>query len=249
MIDGLVMSTAPARSRVRAWLPTVATIAAVALCITAGNWQRGRMLAKESLRAQLDAATHAPAASLPQGSTDWSAWRFRPVRARGRFVAERQFLLDNRVHAGVVGFDVVTPLAVDDGRAVLVDRGFVKGGASRAELPEVAVPRGYVEVVGRVAIPPARYFELGKQAGDAKVQEHLDIARIASATGLALMPIVIEATAPTYGDETLVREWPAPDLGVDTNRSYMAQWYLFATLAAGLWAWFTWRGRLGRRTQ
>jgi surfeit locus 1 family protein len=235
--------------RLRAVVPTIATVLVVAVCIAAGNWQRGRMHAKEALRAQLDAASAAPVAALPGGDVDWNAWRFRRVAAHGSFVADRQFLLDNRVHRGVVGFEVIAPLRTDDGRVVLVDRGFVPGGPSRQVLPEVALPAGAVEVQGRVSLPPAGYFQLGKQAGDARVQQHLDIGRIAAATGLPLMPIVIEATAPVGPGDDLLRDWPAPDTGVQTHLSYMVQWYLFAAVAATLWMGFTWRALRVRRAR
>ena len=52
------------------------------------------------------------------------------------------------------------------------------------------------------------------------------------------MPVMIEATAAPSGserDDGLVRDWPAPDFGVDKHRIYMVQWYSFAGLAIALW--------------
>src|SRR5947207_2020195 len=160
-IDEHVTDLPAARARIyAAWppmLPTFATLVAVALFVTAGNWQRARMEAKESLRAQLDAASANAPASLPPHVADWSAWRFRPVTATGAFDAGHQILIDNKVRAGSVGFDVVTPLRLTDGRIVLVDRGFVAGGPSRQMLPNVAPPSERVTVRGRVNVPATRY--------------------------------------------------------------------------------------------
>src|SRR4051794_34608225 len=122
--------SAVSRSRLAALVPTVAAIVVFAVCIAAGNWQRGRMHEKEALGQQLQAAVNAPVVPLPVNPPDWQALRFRTVSLRGSFVAQRQFLLDNRVHGGVVGFEVVAPLRTDDGRMVLVNRGFVPGGPS-----------------------------------------------------------------------------------------------------------------------
>ena len=116
-------------------MPTVVTLLAVAVFVLAGNWQRGRMQQKLALGEQLAAATAAPVAPLPAGDVDWSAWRFRVVEARGRYDAGRQILVDNRVHAGRAGYHVVTPLVIEDGRAVLVNRGFVPAGPTRDVLP------------------------------------------------------------------------------------------------------------------
>ena len=246
-IDEHVTDLPAARARIyAAWppmLPTFATLVAVALFVTAGNWQRARMEAKESLRAQLDAASANAPASLPPHVADWSAWRFRPVTATGAFDAGHQILIDNKVRAGSVGFDVVTPLRLDEGRIVLVDRGFVAAGPSRELFPTVPPPSGSVTVRGRINLPAMNYFELGPEMPTGPLWQHLDVRRYAAATGLPVLPIVIEATLPTGGDDALERDWPAPDLGIERHRIYMVQWYTFAALALGLWAWFALRPR------
>jgi len=225
-------------------LPTFATLVAVALFVTAGNWQRARLEAKESLRAQIDAASAAMPVALPADVEDWTPWRFRPVIATGAFDAKHQILIDNRVHAGTVGFDVVTPLVLNDGRVVLVDRGFVAAGLSRATLPQAPPPDGAVAVRGRLNLPAGHYFELGRDTPVGVLWQHLDPRRYAEATGIAVLPVVIEATAPTGRDDGLIRDWPDPDFGSERHRIYMVQWYTFAAMALVLWAWFVLRPRL-----
>ena len=96
-------------------------------------------------------------------------------------------------------------------------------------------------VHGRVNIPAAHYVELARAAPAGGVLQNLDPARFAVASGLPVLPIVLEQTAPLIGPagaadtDTLVRNWPAPDFGIDKHRIYMVQWYLFAATAAGLW--------------
>ena len=246
-IDGHVTELPAARARIYAWppmLPTFAMLVAVAIFVTAGNWQRARMDAKESLRAQLDAATARGPAPLPQDVADWSAWRFRPVTATGTFDADHQILIDNKVHEGNVGFDVVTPLRLNDGRIVLVDRGFVPAGPSRQMLPIAAPPSGSVTVRGRINLPATQYFELGHEMPAGPLWQHLDVRRYAEATRLSVLPVVIEATMPTGGDDALARDRPAPDLGIERHRIYMVQWYAFAAMALAFWAWFVLRPRL-----
>lgn len=135
-------------------LPTLATIVAIAIFVAAGEWQRGRMEQKQALRSQFDSAYQASPVPLPAASEDWSVWRYRAVVATGVFDAQRQILLDNKVHRGRIGFHVVTPLLLNDGRAVLIDRGFVAGTGTRAALPSAPPPIGIVTVHGRVNIPP-----------------------------------------------------------------------------------------------
>ncbi len=227
------------RSRPRI-LPTLAAVAAVVACVAAGHWQQNRMHAKESLRAQFDAAAHLPAvdlAALPAGA-DWASLRYRPVVAAGEFVASRQILIDNKVHAGRAGYHVVTPLVLADGRMVLVNRGWVPQGASRSALPVAAPPNGPATVHGRLSLPPSGYLELRSETPAGPVWQNLDPARFTEATGLAVLPVVIEATGPPATDNGLVRDWLAPDFGIETHRIYMLQWYAFALLAVILWLCF-----------
>jgi surfeit locus 1 family protein len=221
-------------------LPTLAAIAAVTVCAAAGHWQQGRMHAKEGLREQLDAAGRAepvPLASLPPDA-DWAALRFRPVIATGEYLASRQILIDNKVHAGRAGYHVVTPMKLADGRVVLVNRGWTPQGASRSSVPAAVPPAGVRSVRGRVAIPAAEYFELRPEAPAGPVWQNLDPARFGTATGIAVLPVVVEATVAPMPNDGFDRAWPAPDFGIETHRIYMVQWYSFALLTAILWLWF-----------
>jgi surfeit locus 1 family protein len=221
-------------------IPTLATVIAIVVFVAAGNWQKSRMHAKEALRAQYDAAIALPPvalAGMPPGG-DWPSLRYRSVTATGEYVASKQVLIDNKVVAGRVGYHVVTPLALPDGRHVLVNRGWIAQQASRSALPQAAPPSGQVTVRGRIALPAAGYLELKPDVPNGPVRQHLDAARFAADTGLPVLPVVVEATGPPVPDDGLVRAWPAPDFGVDTHRIYMMQWYAFALLAGLLWIWF-----------
>jgi surfeit locus 1 family protein len=226
-------------------LPTVATVVGIALFLTAAHWQQGRMEQKEALRAQFDAASARPPSALPVGTADWDAWRYRPVAATGTFDGARQILVDNKVEDGRAGYHVVTPLLLADGRAILVDRGWIAAGETRAQPPHATPPAGPLTVLGRVNIPATHYVEFAHAAPSGGVWQNLDPARFAAASGLPVLPIVLEQTgplvAPTGAPDTLVRNWPAPDFGIEKHRIYMVQWYLFAATAAALWLFFNLR--------
>ena len=228
-------------------IPTLATVVAVAVFVSAGNWQGRRLAEKERLRSAFDAAAAQPSVSLPDSGAEWIAWRYRPVKLTGEYDGVRQILIDNKVHAGRAGYNVVTPLRLVDGRVVLVDRGWVAAGVDRGHPPVVPAPAGVVDVAGRIAVPPAGYLEFGDRAAAGLVWQNLDPARFAAATGVPVLPVVVEETAPTAADG-LIRERTAPDFGADKHRIYRAQWYAFAVLAAGLWAGFGLRAAVRRRS-
>jgi surfeit locus 1 family protein len=245
MTNAAASTIAPSTPWRRRWPARVGlavlTAVAVAVFVMAGNWQRDRLHAKQTLRERFDAAAAAQPVPLPDlgHGADWTPLRYRPVIATGEFDASRQILIDNRVRAGRVGYDVVAPLVLDDGRRVLVDRGWVVQGASRATLPAVAPPVGRVELRGRINIPAGGYFELSRNPAQGPVWQHLDPSRFAQLTGLSVPPVVIEQTLPAVPGDTLVRDRPQPDFGVEQHRIYMVQWYAFAALALGLWVYLT----------
>lgn len=221
------------------------TAAAVALFVTAGNWQRDRMHAKEALRARYDAASTAQPIALPgvASEREWAALRYQPVRASGHFDASRQIFVDNRVHEGQAGYEVVAPFALDDGRYVLVDRGWVAQGTTRAVLPDAAPPAGRVTINGRIEIPARGYFELSHDIARGALWQHLDPERFTQITGLAVPSAVIEQTMPATPADDLVRDRAPPDLGIERHQIYMVQWYSFAALAIALWLYFALRRR------
>ena len=125
---------------------------------------------------------------------------------------------------------------------MLVDRGWVAAGPRRAELPPAPPPAGTVTVDGRVNVPPARYLELRAERATGPVWQNLDIARIAAAQRdcRCCHSSSSRRMAPSDG---LVRDWPAPDFGIEQHRSYMVQWYSFAVLGCVLWLGLNWRVR------
>ncbi len=68
-----------------------------------------------------------------------AADRFRRIAVSGRFEPSRQFLLDNRSHAGKPGYEVLTPFVLDDGQRILVNRGWVPFRGYRDQLPDVSM--------------------------------------------------------------------------------------------------------------
>ena len=234
-----------ARRRFRPTLwPTLGLAVVVAATVGLGNWQRHRGAEKEALREQYELTAHQPPLELTAVSPDVAALRFRPVRASGEYDGRRQVLIDNKVYAGRPGFDVVTPLKLASGdRYVLVDRGWIAQGAYRSELPQVPPPAGEISVEGRINLPPARYLELKMDAGAGPVRQNLDIDRIAAATGLPLLPFVIEQSG-SAGD-SLVRDRPPPDFGSDRIGA-TGQWFSLAGLGIVLWLVLNWRARGSR---
>lgn len=118
--------------------PTVFTVPAVIFMIALSVWQVQRLYWKEGLINERVERTNAAPIALPAPGSDVVAVDFRRVTLQGHFDHAHEFYMAARSQNGNVGYWIVTPLLVDDGKsAVLVNRGWVpderKEPASRAE--------------------------------------------------------------------------------------------------------------------
>ncbi len=210
------------------WFMAALALAAFAVLVGLGTWQMARRAEKHALIATMESRLAEPAATLPARIEDPDAWDYRRVHVTGVFRHDREVHLANRVRNGVVGVQVVTPLARPDGATVLVDRGWVPGTlADPARRPDGQVG-GMVTVAGiaRVPAPPGPFTPAGDPAtGFWLVAEP---AAIAAALGLAeTLPLVLEADAtPNPGG------WPRGggtrlDLP-DNHLQYAITWYSLA---------------------
>ena len=125
-----------AGSRVRFALLFVLFAGALAVLVGLGTWQVQRLAWKEALLATIDARIHADPLPLDEVASRYPEIEYVPVTATGRFdhAAERHVFT---TWEGESGYDVFTPLLLNEGRAVFVNRGFVpfdrKDPATRAD--------------------------------------------------------------------------------------------------------------------
>lgn len=214
--------------------PTLAALCLVALTVFLGNWQNARADAKRVLQARHDAALNEAPLRVGRSLLERDHALHRRLEVEGVFDDAHTILLDNRVQDGVAGYHVLTPLRVTGSRFVLlVNRGWVPVGPSRARLPLPPTPAGRVRLEGLAADPRTRYVELADATPQGRVWQNLDFALYARRSGLALQPLLLLQTSDS-GDG-LARAWPRPDAGVAMHVGYAFQWYGLAATLVVLW--------------
>lgn len=234
------------------WMVALAAIAAATLTARLGWWQLDRAAQKIAMQTTLDERARLPvidqASALGASAEAASAQQQRLVRLTGRWSSAHTVVLDNRQMNERPGFLVVTPLLLDDGSAVLVQRGWLpRDMHDRSRVADVPAPGGEVVVVGRVAPPPGRLYEFN--AGErGRLRQNLDIDGFARETGLALRPLsILMSDSPAAMGDGLRRDWPAPSLGVAMHQGYAAQWFGLSALVLVLYVWYQliqpWRRR------
>ena len=219
--------------RPRFW-PTLTTIAGIAVLLALGTWQVGRLQWKEALIAERDARLAAPPKPLPTQADDWRDWNFRQVTVEGAFRHDLEQLFGVRAVQNRAGHHVLTPLVRADGVALLIDRGWVPTEQAHPAARRDGQIEGAVRVNGL-----ARYRgddRAGWFTPDNEPEERLwyryDLPALRAATGLDLLPIVVEADAtPNPGGLPLGGRPPA--VLVNNHLQYAITWY---GLAVGLLA-------------
>ena len=146
-------------------IPTTVYLVLLVGLIGLGQWQLDRADQKRTALAERAAATKAPVISINQQPATLARHEYRRATAAGRFDADHQFLLDNQVKDGRIGYRVITPLRLE-GRdaAVLVDRGFIPIADSRQELPTLPPVEPEARISGRISAGPSVGMRLGEAA-------------------------------------------------------------------------------------
>jgi surfeit locus 1 family protein len=250
------------RSSRRRYVVLTAALLGAALTARLGVWQLDRAQQKLDLQARIEARADLPSlvsADLARDATAALGQHYRRIVLQGRWLVEHTVHLDNRQMDARQGFFVVTPLLLDGGDAVLVQRGWSpRDFSDRSRLLPVPTTAGPVQVEGRIAPPPSKLLALaGAETG--AIRQNLDVFDFARETGFRLRPLSVQqtgparllsapgaaelaslptATPPQAPEDGLLRHWLLPAVDVSKHHGYAFQWFALCGLIVGLTAWF-----------
>ena len=196
-------------------------VVGVAILLALGVWQVQRLAGKQAAIAELEARLAAEPVPLP-GDLDADRDRLLRVAATGR-LGETELHVISSMRPWGPGYRVISPLTLEDGRRVLLDRGFIPH-----DLKDAAARPGSggldarpIELTGLLLWPAEEDSftpepDLGRNIWFAR-----DVDAMAEALGTEPVLIVTETAGPD--------EWPRPDPpGVDIpNRhlEYALTWF------------------------
>jgi surfeit locus 1 family protein len=127
------------------WL-TIVTLPALLMLIGLGSWQLQRLQWKNDLISSFEARSAADAIPIPAANAELDDLEFRNLALNGVFLHERETFLTGRTYEGNAGFHVVTPLLLDDGRIILVNRGWV------SEDYRDPAKRAFSQITGQISV-------------------------------------------------------------------------------------------------
>jgi cytochrome oxidase assembly protein ShyY1 len=210
-------------------------VAGIVAMVNLGFWQLRRLDERRDFNANVEARSELPAeplddvlASGPPEEIEW-----RTVSVAGRYLAGEQFVVVNRSQGGRAGENVVTPMALGDGRTVLVNRGFVPLTVGAPPAPD-----GLVDVVGRVRRSQERRTgQLSDPSvGELTAVQRLDIPRLEPQLPGDVVPVYIDLlTSDPPEAAGLPEPVLRPPLGEGPHLSYAVQWFVFSVCVAIGW--------------
>ena len=201
------------------------------VCVRLGMWQRARLLARRVGNATAQAARLLPPVELASaGSDDLGD---RRVTAHGTFDHAHDMLLRGQVLSGAPGVVVVTPLREAGGdSAILVVRGFVPSadGISVPDLDSLGEP-GEQSISGIARRIPLRTGQGQPLLRDGRMTwKAMELDALRPELPYPVMGFLLFAT-PVPGRTGWPRRLEPPPLDDGPHKSYMLQWFGFATVA------------------
>jgi surfeit locus 1 family protein len=208
-------------------LTTLLTLALLVLLISLGRWQLRRADEKGAL---YDSFASGSDVTRPIDASTPPVPRYQHLEAAGHYDDSRQVLIDNMVESGQAGYFVITPFELQGGGWILVNRGWVPVGASRAERPSIPANAQMRTIRGRADKLPSPGIQLGTRTAltppypvVASFPNHEEVAallkepRWASAADVVLL----DAAQP----DGYVRHWSPPGFPPLRHVGYAVQWF------------------------
>lgn len=213
--------------------PVLLGVIGCAILIWLGVWQLQRMEWKEGLLDNIRAGIEADPVPLP-AQIDPSM-KYLPVEVSGITTGDEIHALSSTKEQGG-GFQVISGFVTDDGRRIMVDRGFIPQELRHAERPPVRLT-----IRGNLHWPD----EKGSATPDPNLTENIWFARDVPAMAelLDTQPVLVVANF-VQGNAQGAEPIPVAVEGIPNNHlSYALQWFMIAAVWAGMTVALIWRIR------
>lgn len=216
-------------------LTTIVVLIGVAVCSRLGLWQLDRLDQRRAFNAHYLLMNTLDPVDLPS-SVDLVNMEYRHVTASGTFDFTQQIAIRNQYYQDQYGYHLLTPLVLNNGTAVLVDRGWIpaEGNEQPTAWSRYDEP-GLVNVRGRLRLSRAKADFTGKtdpefEPGQVRmdVWNFPNIPRIQKQTKYELLPVYIQAELDPLDETPPIPYQPEVDLTEGPHFGYALQWFTFA---------------------
>ncbi len=217
-------------------VPALFGLLGCGILVSLGLWQLDRAEEKAELIAELEARIYETPRPLPS-ALEPEEDRYLPVELSGRFLPEHVFVLSARRAEGP-GFHLLQAFEAEDGRRLIVERGF---------LPEAA--RGTLDLSngepaqlsGNLHWPRDTNRHTPEYDASRNLAFGRDVPDIAQLLDTEEILVVLRSSDPAH---PILSPVPVYDVSIpDPHMGYAVQWFLMALAWAGMTVFFLWRIR------
>lgn len=209
------------------WFMIILSMLVISLFMRLGFWQIQRAEEKEGM-------LRIEALRSKQEPVRWQGEQVLPLQYQRLIVTGQYrpelFLLDNQHQNHQFGYDVLSPLVLDNGVILLIDRGWIVGDHTRRAFPPIITPQQPIQVRGTVYFPSAKQWLLGpsveKKTAQLAILENIDTKKVSQILQKSVYPFIIRLDREEeYG---FVRQWPTVSMSPQRHWAYAWQWFAMA---------------------
>lgn len=232
----------------RQWIIlTLVALVMMPVMVELGFWQyhrhEDRVAHNDRIAASLS-ADPVPVTELtaPDGTVS-ERERYRQVRANGSYDPDNEVVVRRRTadDGRKIGYFVLTPLVLDNGSVLLVNRGWIPPGDDPTSFPQVPqAPSGTVELTGRL-MPDETSQSSGIKDREGLPDRQVMLMNSEERAEAMDRPVLsgyvqLVETKPAPAEHQKAQQVAEPDhKGVGAHMAYAVQWWLFVAAVPVGW--------------
>lgn len=237
-------------------LGTLIALVVAGVCVRLGIWQLDRLDQRRKHNAAVAGRMAEPPVDFNEIHGDTTGLLYRNAVVRGHYDQDRTVLLAGRDYRGRGGVHVLTPLQLESGGTILVNRGWLPAIDPREVPVESYRKSGLVRVRGLIMSLPhptgSGLDEPADAATVAKTEFRRVWYRFSGGDITAWLPYPVRDVylqiLPGRDAPDAPVPLPRPMLGTGRHLGYAIQWFSFAAVALIGWGVLALRkGEVGRR--
>lgn len=213
-------------------LGTIGVFIVAAVCVRLGFWQLERLEQRDAMNAHVAERLALPALPLATSLEDTAGLGYRRVHVHGTLDAGRSIVLAGRSRAGAPGVHLLTPLRLDDGTAVLVNRGWVPS-PDGASIDVEAFAADSIDGEGFIVPFPSMDAGAAVTAGTLEFQRvwfRVDAAALRRQFPYPISDFEVRLLPQASPGPEPPARLEAPELDRGPHLGYAVQWFSFAAI-------------------
>lgn len=194
------------------------------LLLGLGTWQVNRGLHKDNVLS-LVKNKHKDYPALTELPANPESLNYQQTTLQGRWNTQQFFLLDNRMHQGQLGYEVIMPFQLQNGQTLLVNRGWIANSRAADIPPPVADKLSGTLYLPKIGYTIGESIQRDQQTSESwpKTSLYMDLQAFSAALKQPLPPLIMVLDE-THKD-SLIRIWKPVVIAPERHYAYALQWY------------------------